>query len=313
MKYAAVIAAAGLSSRMHEFKPMLCLGDSTVITRLIRTLREAGVDEIVVVTGYKSEILRRHLCTLPVRICENENYARTKMFDSILLGLQALQSDYDGVFVMPGDVPLVSVETIRALQAGGAEAARPSCQGKPGHLVLLRRSVIPRLLQYDGPGGLRGALGFLFGSVETLEVDDIGCTMDVDTPEDYQMLRRLDMELHSGGRLWPDVQVRIAKGGMILTPQTAQYLEMIAHTGSIQSACACMHMSYSKGWRQLNQTEQELGYPLVRRTSGGTSGGGTELTEKGRALLRAYQDFREKMQAAAERCFEETFPPELRQ
>lgn len=313
MNYAAVIAVAGLSSRMHEFKPMMCLGDSTIILRLIRTLQEAGVEEIVLVTGYKSEILRRHLSGLPVRFCENENYATTKMFDSILLGLQALQSDYDGVFVMPGDVPLVSVETVRAMQAYGAEAVRPFCGGKPGHLVLLRRSVIPRLLKYEGPGGLRGALHFLFGSVDELEVDDVGCTMDADTPEDYQMLRRLDIELHSGGHLWPNVQVQIAKGGMILTPQTAQYLEMIDHTGSIQSACACMHMSYSKGWRQLNQMEQELGYPLVIRTPGGLSGGGTELTEQGRVLLRAYQAFLGKMQEAAEQWFEEIFPPTLRQ
>ena len=61
MSTAAVIAAAGLSSRMRDFKPLLCLGSSTVIGHTIDALRTAGAAPIVVVTGYQSAVLERHL------------------------------------------------------------------------------------------------------------------------------------------------------------------------------------------------------------------------------------------------------------
>ena len=120
MRYAAVIAAAGLSSRMHEFKPLLCLGENTIIKRVIQSLREAGVGEIVVVTGYKTEVIQRHLAALNVRSVENKRFAETKMLDSLKLGLTALQEPYDFVFLMPGDVPLVRPETILQIQGSDA-------------------------------------------------------------------------------------------------------------------------------------------------------------------------------------------------
>ena len=61
MSVSAVIAAAGLSSRMRDFKPLLCLGTSTVIHHTIDTLRAAGAEDILVVTGYQSAVLERHL------------------------------------------------------------------------------------------------------------------------------------------------------------------------------------------------------------------------------------------------------------
>ena len=42
----AVILAAGLSSRMHEFKPLLELGDSTIIVRAIENLKTAGASPV---------------------------------------------------------------------------------------------------------------------------------------------------------------------------------------------------------------------------------------------------------------------------
>lgn len=135
--------------------------------------------------------------------------------------------------------------------------------------------------------------------------------MDADTPEDLKRLRRRQMEDRSGGRLWADVQVHIAKGDTILTPETAQFLEMIGHTGSIQSACGCMHMSYTKGWRLLNRIEEELGYPVIERFPGGANGGGSALTCKGKRLLAAYQAYREALRETAERLFAELFSDDL--
>lgn len=307
MKYAAVIAAAGLSSRMHEFKPMLCLGERTMIESVICNLKDAGVDNIVVVTGYRSELLRKHLSTFGVESVENEDFAKTKMFDSLCLGLRALKTPYDAVFLMPGDVPLVRPETIEKMKTKNAPIVRPVCNGKYGHPVMIKESLIPEVLSYDGKGGLRGCMERICGEILDMEIDDIGITMDADTPEDFKALRYRKMENQSSGRLWPEIQIHISKNDTVLTPETAQFVEMIGHTGSIQTACACMHMSYSKGWKLLNKIEKELGFTLVCRHQGGSNGGGSTLTEKGERLLSAYQCYRDKIRKDAEVLFAEIF------
>ena len=62
----AVILAAGLSSRMHEFKPLLELGDSTIIVRAIENLKTAGASPVIIVAGYKADQLMDYLWPLDI-------------------------------------------------------------------------------------------------------------------------------------------------------------------------------------------------------------------------------------------------------
>ena len=48
---AAIIAAAGLSSRMGAFKPLLPLNGETLIGRMIRVLRLVNTEPVFVITG----------------------------------------------------------------------------------------------------------------------------------------------------------------------------------------------------------------------------------------------------------------------
>ena len=61
MATGAVIAAAGMSSRMGKFKPMLSIGAISIAQRIVATFQQAGVSRIVVVTGYRAEELEWHL------------------------------------------------------------------------------------------------------------------------------------------------------------------------------------------------------------------------------------------------------------
>ena len=92
-KIGAVVAAAGLSSRMGAFKPLLPFDGDTVIGRCIANLRGAGAEEIVVVTGHRGDELTAHLRSLGVTTVHNPDYACTQMFDSLKLGLRALPPD----------------------------------------------------------------------------------------------------------------------------------------------------------------------------------------------------------------------------
>ena len=111
----AVIVAAGLSSRMGDFKPMLTMGSISVSKRIIATLRHAGVERIVVVTGYRADDLEHHLARSGVLFFRNENYRTTDMFHSACIGLRYLIASCDRILFTPVDVPLFTSETVRQL------------------------------------------------------------------------------------------------------------------------------------------------------------------------------------------------------
>ena len=75
MQTGALIVAAGKSSRMGDFKPMLQLGSISIAQRVINNFRQAGISKIVVVTGYRADVLERHLASNNVIFLRNEDYA----------------------------------------------------------------------------------------------------------------------------------------------------------------------------------------------------------------------------------------------
>ena len=101
MEIGAVITAAGMSSRMGEFKPMLSIGTISIAQRVTATLRQAGAEKMVMVTGNNAEELERHLSKSRVIFLRNENYASTQMFDSAKIGLEYLRGKCDVVLFTP--------------------------------------------------------------------------------------------------------------------------------------------------------------------------------------------------------------------
>ena len=91
MRTAGLVAAAGLSTRMGAFKPMLALGEETLLRHGLRTLLQAGAHPVIVVTGRQAKLLEHSLSDLPVQCLYNPRYAQCQMFDSVKLGLAALE------------------------------------------------------------------------------------------------------------------------------------------------------------------------------------------------------------------------------
>lgn len=311
MALCAVVAAAGLSARMRDFKPLLCLGSSTIIRHTVEGLQAAGAEHIVVVTGYQSSVLERHLQHAGVMFVKNERYAVSDMLTSIRLGLKALGTEAERVFVTPADVPLVAQSTLKAMLAENVQVVRPVYEGRGGHPLLLRSDAVEKILSWHGEGGLKGLLSTGELEVKRVETGDPGILMDADTPQDYRRLLQYQTRLSGRGSLRMELQVKIGMDEMVFTRENAQLLDMIAQTGSIQNACACMHISYSKGWKAVRSMEEQLGFPLVRRIAGGADGGGSSLTEKGEDLLKRYQEFQEEVVQQARLLFEKHFPADV--
>lgn len=64
--------------------------------------------------------------------------------------------------------------------------------------------------------------------------------------------------------------------------------------GSMNKACKAMGMSYAKASEIVAKAEVGLGFELVRRTSGGAMGGGSEITEKGLEIMNQYESYVEE-------------------
>ena len=304
MDTGAVVVAAGMSSRMGDFKPMLSIGSISVAQRVVATLKQAGAARVGVVTGSNAEELERHLASSGVVFLRNENYRTTHMFDSALIGLRYLRDKCRQVLFTPVDIPLFTAATVDALLTSGAELACPVCGGTRGHPILMSANVIDRVLEDSGESGLDGALSRCGVPMTLVEVDDPGILHDADTPEDYRELLRM----HNSQLTRPVVQVSICREKRFLDPRVAMLLTLTDETQSVRAACQRMQLSYSSGWNAINLLEAELGYPVVARTQGGQRGGRSSLTEKGRALLRAYEAYTLRLRAMADELFVQYFP-----
>ncbi|MCD8341554.1 MAG: nucleotidyltransferase family protein [Clostridiales bacterium] len=186
----AVILAAGLSSRMGAYKPLLQIDGVSMIRRVYDAMSAAGADPIVVVTGYRHGDIEAHLRGLPVSFVHNPEFAHTQQLDSLRLGLDALKGRCRRVLISPADVPLVSRETVDALLRAEGDFIRPVYQGRPGHPVVLDAALIPALRRYNGDGGLRDAIEHSGAAICDVPVPDEGVALDADTPQDFQALLR---------------------------------------------------------------------------------------------------------------------------
>ena len=209
-RYAAVILAAGYSSRMGAFKPLLKLGGKPAVRILIDTAREAGLDPVVVITGHGREQLEAALYKIEqqdaaVHVLYNESYDEG-MFSSICKGLSSLQAMAEagaeasgespaGCFVLPVDCPLTGEETltamIDAMEAAGrrGDFAVPTYEGKKGHPLYVPAGRWAEILADDGAGGLNTITYRYQETMLRVPVAREGAVMDMDTWEDYEALQ----------------------------------------------------------------------------------------------------------------------------
>lgn len=217
-KFAAVILAAGYSSRMKTFKPLLHVGETTALEGLLAALNHAGIHQITVVTGHERGKLQPIIAEAGATETYNDEFDNG-MFSSIKKGLQAGSETYcdaSGFFLMPVDCPLISDKTVQKLmeqveqQAWGDDFYVPVFEGKKGHPLYIPRVYVNEILNYDGPGGLKGITDKYWDKMIRVPVNDEGCVMDMDTPESYQEI----LDFVKAGRMRENLQ-QLAAGKRI--------------------------------------------------------------------------------------------------
>lgn len=189
MKLGGVILAAGLSSRMGSFKPLIEIEGRSMIKRVVDMMRWAGAETIVIVTGYRREDLEAHLADENVEFAYNAEYSSSQQLDSLKIGLAALEGHFSKIIMSPVDIPMVNQKTVRKLAEKEGDFIRPVYEGRAGHPVFIKGDWIPYIMEYDGPRGLRGAIESNENIiVHNIEVSDEGVLLDNDTQEDLKYL-----------------------------------------------------------------------------------------------------------------------------
>lgn len=303
MNTAALIVAAGKSSRMGDFKPMLHLGSITIAERVIANFRQAGISKIVMVTGYHAAELERYLSGLNIVFLRNEQFETTQMFDSVRIGLQYLKDKADRIFFCPVDVPLFTADTVRKMLQIDAPLITPICNGVIGHPILMDASGIDTILSMPDDKGLKGAIDASKIPQTFLDVSDVGIIHDADTPQDYEELLRL----HNETLFRPTLQITLSKEKTFFDAQGLMLLTLINETGSVKQAGSRLHISYSNCWNIIRTMESQLKNPLILRVQGGKNGSHSDLTEYGKMLIRQYTLFSKDVQGYADQIFQNYF------
>jgi molybdenum cofactor cytidylyltransferase len=189
-RFAAVVLAAGLSTRMKQFKPLLPLGETTVAGHVVSTFRDLGVD-VYLVAGHRYEKIRASIKRPDVTIIYNPDYEKG-MLSSVQTGIRNLKSGYQAFFLLPVDIPLVKPSSITQIMQAGVfhlgNIIYPAFQGKRGHPPLIPCALIPEILQWDKEGGLKSFFEKQNTDSCMLPVEDEFVLLDIDTPEDYENL-----------------------------------------------------------------------------------------------------------------------------
>ena len=113
---AAIVLAAGASSRMGEHKLLMHLGDESLVRRTVRQVVEAGFDPVVVVLGRDPQLVRQQVDDLGCQFVHNPDYLKG-IGSSFRKGLSLLDGSVEATLITLADMPLVSVEMYEKMLA----------------------------------------------------------------------------------------------------------------------------------------------------------------------------------------------------
>jgi molybdenum cofactor cytidylyltransferase len=189
---AAVILAAGASTRMGRPKQLLPWQGRSLLRSITETAIAADCRPIIVVLGACSEQIRGEVCDLPVQVVENPEW-QTGMGSSIRQGIQALlhrNTAVEAAILLLCDQPCVSQQTIQQLQSIYRLTNRAIVASAYQHTVgvpaLFQAKLFPELIDLDQLEGAKTVIQRHLDGVETLDFPQ--GMIDIDTPDDYQWL-----------------------------------------------------------------------------------------------------------------------------
>jgi CTP:molybdopterin cytidylyltransferase MocA len=209
LRIGAVLLAAGAGRRMGRVaKPLIRLQGVPLITRHLVALSGAGVDEVVVVTGYARNAVEQEVHSFSVTLAHNEAHAEGQQ-GSVRVGLAALSGEFDAVIVVLADQPLIGASDLTELigafkKRTGGHVVVPVVQGQRGNPIVLDRVAHAQILDSGTNLGCRHLIERQPELVYVHETANTRFVTDLDTVDDVRHLAE-----RTGWRLeLPEVEIR---------------------------------------------------------------------------------------------------------
>lgn len=185
---AAIVLAAGQSTRMGRNKLTAELAGQPLVRHVVEAAVASHVSRVIVVTGNQAESVEAALSGLPIMVVNNCEF-RSGLSASLRTGIRAVPEAYDAAIVLLGDMPGVSAAIIdRLIAAFDPEEGRAICvashDGKRGNPVLWSRRFFPDMLALEGDVGAKHLMAANDELVCEVEVGSDAPLLDIDTPQD---------------------------------------------------------------------------------------------------------------------------------
>jgi molybdenum cofactor cytidylyltransferase len=186
-RVAAVVLAAGLSSRMGSNKLVAPLRGKPMIRHVVEAATSSAAEKVIVVTGNASGEVRRAISPLTPLFVENQDYSNG-LSTSLKCGITQVPEGYDGALILLGDMPGVTAPLIdKLIAAFDPSEGRAICvathHGKRGNPVLWAHRFFEEIMTLEGDVGARHLLTQNTEVVCDVEADNDTPFADIDTPE----------------------------------------------------------------------------------------------------------------------------------
>jgi molybdenum cofactor cytidylyltransferase len=184
---AAIVLAAGLSSRMGRNKLLLEVDGQALVRHVVQSAVASEARPVFVVTGNQADEVQRAIAGLPVTFVHNPDF-RLGLSASLKAGVTALPASSDGALVLLGDMPAITAAIIdRMIAAFNPGEDRAICvathRGNRGNPVLWDRRFFADILVLEGDVGAKHLIATNEELVCDVESGDDAPLADIDTPE----------------------------------------------------------------------------------------------------------------------------------
>jgi xanthine dehydrogenase accessory factor len=187
---AAIILAAGKSTRMGQQKLLMPFEGKSMIATVVGKIAGSVSSRTIVVTGSDRNKIEKELEAYAVLFVDNERYEKG-MLTSVQAGVAAASTETDGYLILLGDQPMVSEAVINRLisvfQKGGKGLLIPVFKGKRGHPVLIGSKYKNEIKSLSPEIGLRELFLNHPDDIQEIEVESEDVLKDIDTPDDYEL------------------------------------------------------------------------------------------------------------------------------
>lgn len=192
---AAVVLAAGASTRLGQAKQLIEVGGESLLRRTARLAVAAGCAPVVVVLGSEADRMRTELTGVGVETVVNPEWLEG-MGSSVRYGVSALGTGNampSDILLLVCDQPQLTGEHLQTLlaqsAAGGAAITASQYGGRAGVPAVFAAEIVPELLQCTGDQGARDIIRRDATRVQLVPWPE--GAVDVDRPEDLKALNGL--------------------------------------------------------------------------------------------------------------------------